>query len=54
MLLGSDYPYEVGDVYQRCVDYIAQAGTTAAQVEAIRDRNAQELSPLPKPPVTAR
>jgi 6-methylsalicylate decarboxylase len=51
MLLGSDYPYEAGDVYQRCVDYIAEVGLTAAQVEAIRDRNAQALFRLvPKPP----
>jgi aminocarboxymuconate-semialdehyde decarboxylase len=51
IVLGSDYPYEVGDVYQRCVDYIAQAGLPAAQVEAIQDRNAQALFRLvPKPP----
>jgi len=43
MLLGSDYPYEAGEVYQRCVDYIADVGLSAAQVEAIRDRNAQAL-----------
>jgi aminocarboxymuconate-semialdehyde decarboxylase len=55
MLLGSDYPYEVGDVYQRCVDYIAQAGLAAAQVEAIRDRNAQALFHLvPKPAAAVR
>ena len=52
IVLGSDYPYEVGDVYQRCVDYIAEAGLSAAQVEAIRDRNAQALFRLvPRPPV---
>jgi 6-methylsalicylate decarboxylase len=51
MMLGSDYPYEVGNVYQRCVDYIAEAGLSAAQVEAIQDRNAQALFRLiPKPP----
>jgi 6-methylsalicylate decarboxylase len=51
MLLGSDYPYEAGEIYQRCVDYIAEAGLSAAQVEAIRDRNAQALFRLvPKPP----
>jgi aminocarboxymuconate-semialdehyde decarboxylase len=50
IVLGSDYPYEVGEVYQRCVDYIAQAGLTPEQVEAIRDRNAQALFRLvPKP-----
>ena len=52
IVLGSDYPYEVGDVYQRCVDYIAEAGLSPEQVEAIRDRNAQALFRLvPKPPV---
>ncbi|HEY4579935.1 MAG TPA: amidohydrolase family protein [Candidatus Acidoferrales bacterium] len=51
ILLGSDYPYEVGDVYQRCVDYIAEAGLSPEQVEAIRDRNAQALFRLvPKLP----
>jgi aminocarboxymuconate-semialdehyde decarboxylase len=51
IVLGSDYPYEVGDVFQRCVDYIAQAGLTAAQVEAIQDRNAQAIFRLvPRPP----
>ena len=53
-MLGSDYPYEVGDVYQRCVDYIAEAGLTAAQVEGIRDRNAQALFRLVPKPALAR
>ena len=26
IVLGSDYPYEVGDVYQRCVDYVRDVG----------------------------
>lgn len=43
MVLGSDYPYEVGDIYQRCVDYVADVGLSAEQVESIRDRNAQSL-----------
>jgi len=51
IVLGSDYPYEVGDVYQRCVDYIGQAGLSLEQVEAIQDRNAQALFRLaPRPP----
>ncbi len=50
IVLGSDYPYEVGDVYQRCVDYVRDAGLSAEQVEAILDRNAQSLFRLvPKP-----
>jgi predicted TIM-barrel fold metal-dependent hydrolase len=55
MLLGSDYPYEVGDLYQRCVDYVKDPGVglTPAQVEAILDRNAQALFRLvPKPAVS--
>ncbi len=55
MLLGSDYPYEVGKIYQRCVDYVKDpaAGLTPAQIEAILDRNAQALFRLvPKPPVS--
>ncbi|MFQ5660950.1 MAG: amidohydrolase family protein [Gammaproteobacteria bacterium] len=52
MLLGSDYPYEVGDIYQQCVDYVGDVGLTARQVEAILDRNAQSLFRLvPKQPV---
>ena len=53
MVLGSDYPYEVGDLYQRCVDYVADAGVglTSDQVEMILDRNAQALFRLvPKKP----
>ncbi len=53
MVLGSDYPYEVNDLYQRCVDYVADAGVglTSDQVEMILDRNAQALFRLvPKKP----
>jgi 6-methylsalicylate decarboxylase len=55
LVLGSDYPYEVGDLYQRCVDYVKDPGIglTPDQVEAILDRNAQALFRLvPKPPVS--
>jgi predicted TIM-barrel fold metal-dependent hydrolase len=55
MVLGSDYPYEVGELYQRCVDYVADPGVglTSDQVEAILDRNAQALFRfVPKPPVS--
>ena len=54
LLLGSDYPYETGEIYQQCVDYVKDPGTglTPAQIEAILDRNAQALFRLtPKPPV---
>jgi aminocarboxymuconate-semialdehyde decarboxylase len=45
MVLGSDYPYEVGPLYQSCVDFIKDPGTglSSEQVEAILDRNAQAL-----------
>jgi predicted TIM-barrel fold metal-dependent hydrolase len=55
LVLGSDYPYEVGDLFQRCVDYIKEpaTGLTSAQIEGILDRNAQSLFRLvPKPPVS--
>jgi predicted TIM-barrel fold metal-dependent hydrolase len=53
VLLGSDYPYEVGDLYQRCVDYVKapETGLTRADAEGILDRNAQSLFRLvPRPP----
>lgn len=43
IVLGSDYPYEVGNLYQRCVDYVGDIGLTHQQVEAIQDRNAQSI-----------
>jgi 6-methylsalicylate decarboxylase len=54
LLLGSDYPYEVGDLFQRCVDYVKGPGTglTPAQAEGILERNAQALFRLvPKSPI---
>lgn len=53
IVLGSDYPYEVGDVYQRCVDYVRDVGLSAVEVEGILDRNAQTLFRLvPGTPVS--
>jgi aminocarboxymuconate-semialdehyde decarboxylase len=55
MVLGSDYPYEVGPLYQQCVDFVKDpsVGITPAQAEAVLDRNAQALFKLvPKPPVS--
>lgn len=55
LLLGSDYPYEAGAMYQRCVDFIKDPGVglTPDQLEAVLDRNAQALFRLvPKPPVS--
>lgn len=51
LVLGSDYPYEVGEVFQRCVDYVKDVGLSADQATAILDRNAQALFRLvPKEP----
>jgi len=56
MMLGSDYPYEVGPLYQSCVDFIKDpaVGITAAQAEAIMDRNAQALFKLVPKTAVAR
>ena len=45
MVLGSDYPLEIGNSYQRCVDYVADAGVglTSDEIVMILDRNAQGL-----------
>ncbi len=48
MVLGTDYPYLIGDIFQDAVDYIA-AGLPPDQAEAIRDRNAQALFRLNPP-----
>jgi predicted TIM-barrel fold metal-dependent hydrolase len=55
MVLGSDFPYEVGPLYQSCVDFVKDpaVGITPRQAEAILDRNAQALFHLvPKPSVS--
>jgi 6-methylsalicylate decarboxylase len=41
--LGTDFPYEAGDVFVRAVDYISASGVPAGQAEAILERNAMEL-----------
>lgn len=46
VVLGSDYPYEVGRMFQRCVDYVGDVGLTMNEVEGILDRNAQDLFKL--------
>jgi predicted TIM-barrel fold metal-dependent hydrolase len=43
LLLGTDFPYEAGDVFVRAVDYISASGLPADQTEAILERNAMEL-----------
>jgi aminocarboxymuconate-semialdehyde decarboxylase len=48
MVLGTDFPYLVGDIFQEAVDYIA-AALPPDQAEAIQDRNAQALFRLDPP-----
>jgi 6-methylsalicylate decarboxylase len=48
MVLGTDFPYLIGDIFQEAVDYIATA-LPPDQAEAIQDRNAQALFRLNPP-----
>ncbi len=43
LILGSDFPYETGDLYQRAVDYISQSGLAEQNAERILDTNAPRL-----------
>jgi predicted TIM-barrel fold metal-dependent hydrolase len=43
LLLGSDFPYAVGSYYQHCVTYVAEAGLSPAELEAVLGGNAQAL-----------
>ncbi len=43
LVLGTDFPYEAGDIFVRAVDYISASGIPADQAEAILERNAMEL-----------
>jgi len=43
LVLGSDFPYESGDLYQRAVSYIRNAGLTQDDVARILQQNASAL-----------
>jgi 6-methylsalicylate decarboxylase len=43
LLLGTDYPYLLGDKFRRCVTYVEDSGLPAADVEAILEHNAEAL-----------
>lgn len=43
LVLGSDFPYESGDVYRLAVSYIGQAGLSVEDVAAIQGRNAAAM-----------
>ena len=49
VMLGTDFPYLAGPKFKRCVTYVQESGLPEDQVEAILDRNAQELLKLPQP-----
>ena len=43
LILGTDFPYEAGDIFVRAVDYISASGLPADQAKAILERNAMKL-----------
>jgi aminocarboxymuconate-semialdehyde decarboxylase len=43
LLLGTDFPYEAGDIFVRAVDYISASGIPDDQAEAILEHNATDL-----------
>jgi 6-methylsalicylate decarboxylase len=43
LVLGTDFPYETGDIFVRAITYITDSGIPADQATAILDRNAMEL-----------
>jgi len=40
IVLGSDYPYEGGELYDRAIQYIHDAGLKPGEAEKILDHNA--------------
>jgi aminocarboxymuconate-semialdehyde decarboxylase len=47
LLLGTDFPYPVGDRFKHCIDYVDEADLAPAEKEAILGGNAQALLGLP-------
>jgi 6-methylsalicylate decarboxylase len=43
LVLGTDFPYEAGDIFVRAVDYIPASGISGGQAEAILEGNAMTL-----------
>ncbi len=43
LLLGTDFPYETGEVFLRAIDYISASSISANQTNAIMDTTAAEL-----------
>jgi 6-methylsalicylate decarboxylase len=48
IVLGTDFPYEAGDLFRRAVDYIRDAGLDPADAAKILDVNAAEIFGLAK------
>ncbi|MPZ30973.1 MAG: amidohydrolase family protein [Rhodospirillales bacterium] len=47
LLLGTDFPYQPGELFHAAVDYVRRAGLSEDDVRAILDRNAASLFGLP-------
>lgn len=43
LVLGTDFPYEAGDLFVRAVDYISASGISADEAKGILERNAMQL-----------
>jgi aminocarboxymuconate-semialdehyde decarboxylase len=43
LLLGTDFPYEAGDVFVRAIDYVTDPHIAQDDADAILDRNATAL-----------
>jgi predicted TIM-barrel fold metal-dependent hydrolase len=49
LLLGTDFPYEAGDVFVRAVDYITDPRITHSEASAILESNATALFGIATP-----
>ena len=49
LVLGTDFPYEAGDIFVRAVDYISASGIPADQARAILEGNATALLGIQDP-----
>jgi predicted TIM-barrel fold metal-dependent hydrolase len=47
LLLGTDFPYQAGELFYAAVDYVRRAGLSEEDARAILDRNAARLFGLP-------
>ncbi|HSS85599.1 MAG TPA: amidohydrolase family protein, partial [Reyranella sp.] len=50
LLLGTDFPYQSGDLFYAAVDYVRRAGLSEDDVRAILDGNAARLFGLATSP----